>query len=71
MINNGQKARRLKKLKADISGHLQDAATYCTVHVSTISRVLDGKITNDELVGKIILFRNELSSKKEAIYSQI
>jgi predicted transcriptional regulator len=63
---NQQDKSRLKKIKRDLKGNLRKCATHCNVSPSTVSRVLDGKIINYDLLDQFIQFRDEIISNQEA-----
>lgn len=66
---------KLKKLKGELQGYYGIVADEAKVAVSTVSRVLDGKIINEDVLAKCIEVRDrELLAKQlrtEKLYSRI
>ena len=60
----------LEKLRVELKGHLKQAASYCGIDVSTVSRVLNGINKKDDTLFKLIEFKDLLKSERDAKYLQ-
>jgi len=71
MLAEQRKAIRI--LKRDLKGSLPKAAAHLRVDVSTVSRFLNGKTYTDEMLFKLIEYRNILlkeKAEKEGVLKQ-
>lgn len=55
----------LNRLKRDLRGHMTAAAGEIGTTPASVSRVLDGKQKNDEMILSLIEYRNKLQERNE------